>query len=70
MNKLLKSKSFWLGVGGVITAVGGYFTGAVDGATAVQGVFGALAVIFLKDSSRKNTEKLEAFTRKNNSRSL
>jgi hypothetical protein len=64
MNELLKSKSFWLGAGAVVSAVGGYAVGAIDIATAIEGIMGGLAVIFLKDSSRKNAEKIDALTRK------
>ena len=54
MAELLKSKTFWTAVAGIITAVGAYSTGEIDLATAVQGVFAALIVIFLREGVRKS----------------
>lgn len=53
MKNLIKTKSFWTGVGAIITGASGYFTGAMTPVEAMQTVVGGLAVIFLRDGIRK-----------------
>lgn len=54
MAELLRSKTFWTAVAGIITATGAYFTGEITLATAIQSVFAALVVIFLREGVRKS----------------
>ena len=53
MKKLLKSKTFWGGVGSLLTAAAGYATGTMPAATAVQTAVTALLAIFLRDGLAK-----------------
>ncbi len=53
---LLKTKTFWTGLAGLIGAVGGYLTGAIDLKTAIEAAFASLVTIFLRDAILK-TEK-------------
>lgn len=53
MNDLLKSKTFWAGIAGIITAAGGYYTGEFSPAAAIQTALGSLIAIFLRDGVRK-----------------
>jgi hypothetical protein len=52
-KKLIKSKTVWAGVSAVIAAVGGYYTGQMDMAAAVQTGIGGLIAIFLRDGMTK-----------------
>ena len=52
-TNLLKSKTAWAGVAGIVAAVGGYFTGEIELATALQTGFGCLIAIFLRDGIEK-----------------
>lgn len=52
--EIFKSKTFWTAVIGAITAIGAYLTGSIDAAQAVEAVFGALVVIFLRQGVAKS----------------
>mgnify|MGYP001616830897 FL=1 len=45
---MITSKTFWAGVAGIITAVGGYLTGELQLAASLQLVFTSLIGIFLR----------------------
>ena len=53
MNELLKSKTFWTGIAGLIAAAGGFFTGAMDAAAAIQTGLTSLIGIFLRQGIMK-----------------
>lgn len=50
MKNLLKTKTFWAGIAGLITAVGGAVTGEIGTASAVQTGLISLLGIFLRDA--------------------
>ena len=52
MNELLKSKTFWAGITGIIAAAVGYYTGDFSSAGAIQTALGSLIAIFLRDGIR------------------
>ena len=47
---LLKSKTFWTGISGLVAAVGGVLTGALDLGVAIQTGVTSLVAIFLRDA--------------------
>lgn len=49
-SELLKSKTVWAGVAGVVTAASAYFTGQVGLYPAIMSALGSLAAIFIKDA--------------------
>lgn len=53
MNELLKTKTFWTGVAGLITAIAAYCTGEMNAGAAIQTGIGSLMAIFLRDGMRK-----------------
>lgn len=53
MKELLKSKTFWTGIAGILTAAGGYFTGDIEAQNAIQIAVAALASIFIRDAIAK-----------------
>lgn len=53
MNDLLKSKTFWTGVAGVIAAVGGFFTGTLEIGMAINTALTSLIGIFLRNGMNK-----------------
>lgn len=52
-KNLLKTKTFWAGVAGIVAAVGGYLSGTMDANTAFQTGLGSLMAIFLRDGMTK-----------------
>ena len=52
-KKILKSKTVWTGIAAIVASVGGYMTGSMDMATAIQTGVGALMGIFLRMSVEK-----------------
>jgi len=46
--KLIRTKTFWAGVGGVVSAVGGFATGMVPLPEAIQLAVGSLMGIFIR----------------------
>lgn len=48
MKQLIRSKTFWSGVGAIVTAVGCYFTGEINLADTIQTVAIGLIGIFLR----------------------
>ena len=52
-KELLKSKTVWTGIAGIVAAVGGFFTGDIEMGTAVQTGVTALIGIFLRTSVEK-----------------
>ena len=53
MNELLKSKTFWTGIAGLVAAAGGFFTGTIDLGTAIETGVTSLLAIFLRHSIAK-----------------
>lgn len=56
-SDLLKSKTFWAGITGLVGAASGYFTGALTPAAALSAALGALGLIFLKDGQITGQKK-------------
>jgi hypothetical protein len=52
---MLKSKTVWTGIAGIVTAAGGYYTGALAPAEAMQLGFVSLQTIFLRAGVAKAT---------------
>ena len=50
---IVKSKTFWMGIVAVVTAIGGVFSGTMEPDTAIQTGIGGLVAIFLRDSIEK-----------------
>ena len=50
MKVLLKSKTFWTGIAGIIASVGGFLTGSLDAEMAVQTSITSLIGIFLRSA--------------------
>lgn len=48
--EIVKSKTFWTGVAGVIAAASAYFTGQITLYPAIMSALGSLAAIFIKDA--------------------
>lgn len=46
--ELLRTKTFWTGLAGVVSAAGAYFTGQADLAQAMQMALTGLVAIFLR----------------------
>lgn len=53
MNELIKTKTFWGGIVGVVSGSAGYFTGAMSPAESIQTILGGLVAIFLRDGMLK-----------------
>ena len=53
-----KQKTLWTGIGGIVTAVGGYFTGAISPEVAWQMLVPSVQAIFLRLSVGKTPKKL------------
>lgn len=49
IRELLKSKTFWTGVAGIVGAAGGYATGSIDMGTAFQTGLVSVLSIFIRD---------------------
>lgn len=47
-KELYKSKTFWAGIGAIVTAAAGYFTGGMALAPAIQTAITGLIGIFLR----------------------
>lgn len=54
-KQMVHSKTFWTGLAGVVSAVGGYMTGTMDPGTAIQTAIGSLTAIFLRSGIRENS---------------
>lgn len=52
-KNLLKSKSVWTAIAGLVTAAGAYATGEITGTVFVGSIFAALQMIFLRDAVNK-----------------
>lgn len=52
MKELVKSKTFWTGIAGLVSAAGAYLTGSMDAGQAIQLAITSLAAIFLRDGMR------------------
>jgi hypothetical protein len=50
---LLKTKTFWAGITGIVGALSGYFTGAMAPDTAIEVGVLAIMSIFLRDGQLK-----------------
>lgn len=48
-TKLLGTKTFWLALGGIVTAGSSYFQGVTTGKETIAAVFTGLLGIFLRD---------------------
>ncbi|MEW6263369.1 MAG: hypothetical protein AB1641_09845 [Thermodesulfobacteriota bacterium] len=53
LNELLKTKTFWTGLAGLLTAIGGYATGDLAPAVAIQTGLISCIGIFLRDALTK-----------------
>jgi len=53
VKTLVKTKTFWGGVSGIITAVAGVMTGTMDPGTAIQTVIGSVIAVCLRDGILK-----------------
>lgn len=51
-----KQKTTWTGIGGIVTAVGGFLTGQMDLQTAIELFVGSLLAIFLRQGIAKATK--------------
>ncbi len=56
MKDLLKSKTVWTGIAGLMAAAGGYMTGSMDAGMAVQTGITSLLGIFLRAGIAKQGE--------------
>ena len=54
LNALVKTKTFWGSVSGIIAAAGGFYTGTMDPGTAIQTIVGSLLAIFIRDGIAKS----------------
>ena len=52
-KRLLKTKTFWSGVGGLLTAGAGYYTGEMESAQAIQLAIGCIMAVFIRDGITK-----------------
>jgi len=52
---LIKTKTFWGGIAGLVAAAGAYFTGDIDVGQAIQMVVTSLLAIFLRDGIKKGS---------------
>ena len=50
---MLKSKTLWAGVSGVLAGIAGYFTGELEGGAALQLVVTSVLAIFLRHGISK-----------------
>ena len=50
MKKWFQQKTTLLGIGTILGSVGGYLAGTVDPMTAIQGVIGGFAMIFMRQA--------------------
>ena len=53
MKELLKTKTFWGGIGAIVTAAAGFFTGDLYPAEAIQTAVSGLLAIFIRDAIAK-----------------
>ena len=53
VRKALHQKTTWTGIGALITALGGFYTGEMSIADAAQTVFIGLSAIFLRQAVSK-----------------
>jgi len=53
-KEALKSKSFWLGVSTIVGSLAALYYKQVDPPTAITGIIGGLALIFVKDAIVKS----------------
>lgn len=54
MEKMIKSKTFWTGIGAIAAAGIGYYTRTMPAGEALQTVAGGLGLIFLRQGVEKN----------------
>ena len=54
MKKWYKQKTAWTGITGVLTGIGGFATGALDPASAIQTILMSLMGIFMRQGIEKN----------------
>lgn len=53
VKTMIKTKTFWGGISGIVAAVAGVMTGTMDPGTAVQTAIGSLLAVFLRDGIAK-----------------
>ena len=58
--ELLKSKTFWTALIGILTTVGAVLTGEMTWATAIMPILTALVGIFLKDGLLSQTKEIKS----------
>lgn len=57
---MLKSKTVWTGLAGILTAVGGYFTGELELGAMMQLILTSGLAIFLRAGVQKSTDAANA----------
>jgi len=57
MSELLKSKTVWTGISGLVVAAGGFFTGSLEAGMAIQTAITSLLGIFLRAGIEKQGAK-------------
>tara|TARA_R100000664_G_C2721989_1_gene115160 strand:- start:718 stop:924 length:207 start_codon:yes stop_codon:yes gene_type:complete len=57
---MLKSKTVWTGLAGILTALGGYFTGELELGAMMQLVLTSGLAIFLRAGVQKSTDAANA----------
>jgi len=53
IKTLVKTKTFWSGISGIVVAVAGVMTGTMDPGTAIQTVIGSVMAVCLRDGIAK-----------------
>jgi cytochrome c biogenesis protein CcdA len=59
-SELIKSKTFWAAISGVIATVGAVFSGAMTWSAAIMPILTAIIGIFLKDGQVSQTKAMLA----------
>ena len=57
---MLKSKTVWTGLVGILTAIGGYFTGELELGAMMQLILTSGLAIFLRAGVQKSTDAAKA----------
>lgn len=55
VSRLLNSKTFWVGISGIVTAIGTYVAGEISLTILLQTTFMGLIAIFLRDGIAKSS---------------
>lgn len=52
-KRLLKTKTFWSGIAGIVGAGAGYYTGEMESVQAIQLAVGCILAVFIRDGVAK-----------------